>query len=177
MEGPFQGKRPVIGADVYIAPTARVIGDVELGDGASVWEHAVVRGDMWHIRIGEYSNIQDLCVCHVTHGGPPVIVGNRVTVGHRAILHSCTVEDACLIGMGAILLDGVRVGTGSIIAAGSVLLQDFVVPPYSLVAGVPGSVKKTLDRSAVERIARKAEEYHRLALAYLGRGVYEPGKG
>jgi carbonic anhydrase/acetyltransferase-like protein (isoleucine patch superfamily) len=172
MVEPFQGRHPVIGPNVYMAPTARVIGDVELAEGASVWEHAVVRGDMWSIRIGAFSNIQDLCVCHVTNGGPPVVVGSRVTVGHRAILHSCTIADSCLIGMGAILLDGVTVGTGSIIAAGSVLLEGFDVPPGSLVAGVPAAVKKTLDRAAIERIARKADEYHRLALAYLGRGSY-----
>jgi len=172
MVEPFQGRHPVIGANVYVAPTARVIGDVELADGASVWEHAVVRGDMWSIRIGALTNIQDLCVCHVTNGGPPVVVGSRVTVGHRAILHSCTIADSCLIGMGAILLDGVTVGTGSIVAAGSVLLQGFTVPPFSLVAGVPATVKKTLDRGAMEQITRKAEEYHRLALAYLGRGAY-----
>jgi carbonic anhydrase/acetyltransferase-like protein (isoleucine patch superfamily) len=169
---PFQGKEPVVGANVYIAETARVIGEVELADGVSIWEFAVIRGDMFGIRIGELSNIQDLCICHTTNGGPPVIVGHRVTVGHRAILHSCTIEDSCLIGMGAILLDGVRVGSGSIVAAGSVLLEGFQVPPRSLVAGVPATVKKTISEAAMERIGRKAEEYHRLALAYLGRAPY-----
>lgn len=177
MVEPFQGKEPVVGANVYVAATARVIGDVVLGDGASVWEFAVVRGDMWRIRIGELTNIQDLCICHVTNGGPPVTIGNRVTVGHRAILHSCTIEDSCLIGMGAILLDGVRVGSGSIVAAGSVLLEGFEVPPLSLVAGIPATVKKRLSETAVERITHKAEEYHRLALAYLGRARYVLPKG
>jgi len=166
---PFQGKHPTIGADVYVAPTAHVIGDVELADGASVWYGAVVRGDVWRIRIGPYTNIQDLCVCHVTTGGPALIVGARVTVGHRAILHSCTIEDGCLIGMGAVLLDGVKIGRGSIIAAGSVLLQGLEVPPHSLVAGIPATVKRTLDPEAAERLARNAEEYHTLALAYLGK--------
>jgi len=166
---PFQGKHPAIGADVFVAPTAHVIGDVELADGVSVWHGAVVRGDVWGIRIGAYTNIQDLCVCHVTTGGPALVVGARVTVGHRAILHSCTIEDGCLIGMGAVLLDGVRIGSGSIVAAGSVLLQNLEVPPHSLVAGIPGAVKRMLDPAAAERLAHNAEEYHTLALAYLGK--------
>ena len=174
---PFQGRHPVIGANVYVAPTALVIGDVELKDGASVWPGAVVRGDVWSIRIGEFTNIQDLCVCHVTTGGPALLVGSRVTVGHRAILHSCTIEDGCLIGMGSILLDGSRVGKGSIVAAGSVLLNGFEVPPYSLVAGVPATVKKTLAHAEAERLGAQAEEYHRLALAYLGARRFMPPEG
>lgn len=171
---PFQGTHPVIGPDVFVAPSAEVIGDVELARGASVWHGAIVRGDVGRIRIGAFTNIQDLSVCHVTTGGPACVVGERVTVGHRAILHSCTIEDGCLIGMGAILLDGVKVGRGSIVAAGSVLLQGLEVPPYSLVAGVPGAVKKSLDREAGERLAHNAEEYHKLALAYLGREAFVP---
>ena len=171
---PFQGKHPVVGANVYVAPTALVIGEVELGEGASVWHGAVVRGDVWGIRIGSLTNIQDLCICHVTTGGPELLVGSRVTVGHRAILHSCTIKDACLIGMGSILLDGVQIGRGSIVAAGSVLLQGLEVPPYSLVAGVPAAVKKTLDREAAERLGNQAEEYHKLALAYLGKRAFAP---
>ena len=164
----FEGLTPVVGRDVFIAPDARVIGDVTLGDRASVWHGAVVRGDVGRIRIGEDTNIQDLCVCHVTTGGPELIVGERVTVGHRAILHSCAIEDDCLIGMGSILLDGARVGRGSIVAAGSVLLPGFVVPPLSLAAGVPAAIKRRLDPAEAEKIGRGAVEYHRLALAYLG---------
>ncbi len=163
----FDGLTPVIGELVYVAPTAEVIGDVELGEGSSVWHGAVVRGDCGPVRIGAYTNIQDLCVCHETTGGEPLVIGARVTVGHRAILHSCTVEDGCLIGMGAILLDGVRIGAGSLVAAGSVLLPGLVVPPRSLVAGVPGTVKRTLDEDASAKVASGAEEYHRLARAYL----------
>jgi carbonic anhydrase/acetyltransferase-like protein (isoleucine patch superfamily) len=172
----FQGKGPVVGANVYVAPTALVIGDVALGEGASVWPGAVIRGDVWSIRIGALTNIQDLSVCHVTTGGPPLIVGNKVTVGHRAILHSCTIEDECLIGMGAVLLDGVRVGRGSIVAAGSVLLQGFAVPSHSLVAGVPAAVKRTLEREEAQRLGHQAEEYHKLALVYLGGRVFEMGE-
>lgn len=164
----FEGVFPRIGEKVFIAPTAVVIGDVELGDCSSVWYGAVVRGDVWRIRIGQYTNIQDLCVCHVTTGGPELIIGNRVTVGHRAILHSCTIEDDCLVGMGAVILDGAKVARGSIVAAGSVLLEGFVAPERSLVAGIPAVVKKQLDPSSSDRLARSAIEYHRLALSYLG---------
>jgi carbonic anhydrase/acetyltransferase-like protein (isoleucine patch superfamily) len=166
---PFEEKQPSIGDDVFIAATAQVIGDVEIGECASVWHGAIVRGDVRRIRIGAYTNIQDLCVCHVTTGGPDLVIGERVTVGHGAILHSCTIGDGCLIGMGAVILDGAKIGSGSIVAAGSVLLEGFDVPPCSLVAGVPGTVKKTIDRAASEKLARAAEEYHKLALAYLGK--------
>jgi carbonic anhydrase/acetyltransferase-like protein (isoleucine patch superfamily) len=173
----FQGKHPSIGTDVFVADTARVIGDVDLGDCASVWHGAVIRGDVWRIRIGAYTNIQDLCVCHVTTGGPELVIGERVTVGHRAILHSCTIGDGCLIGMGCVILDGVKVGGGSIVAAGSVLLTGLDVPPRSLVAGVPAAVKRTIDPAASERLVRNAEEYHALALAYLGKRPFAPPEG
>lgn len=164
----YQGCKPDIGKEVYIAPTADVIGDVRLGDGSSVWHCAVVRGDVWRITVGERSNIQDGCVCHVTTGGPDLVIGRSVTVGHRAVLHSCTVEDGCMIGMGAIVLDGAVIGEGSIVAAGSVVLEGTRVPSRSLVAGVPGKVKKQLDEETVRAIYGRAEEYHRLALSYLG---------
>jgi len=168
----FQNRIPIVGEDVYIAPSASVIGDVTIGARASIWHGAIVRGDVWKITIGAYSNIQDGCVCHVTTGGPELVVGNHVTIGHRAVLHSCTVGDSCLIGMGAVLLDGVCVGEGSIVAAGSVLLEGTEVPPASLVAGVPATVKKTVDDTALAMIIDRAEEYHRLALTYLGKGAF-----
>ncbi len=170
----FKGIRPRIGRDVFVAPSAWIIGDVELGDRSSVWHGAVVRGDVCRIRIGELSNIQDLCVCHVTTGGPELVIGSGVTVGHRAILHSCVVEDTCLIGMGSVILDGVRVGRGSIVAAGSVLLPGTVVPPCSLVAGVPAKVKRELDGTEAERLARSAEAYHVLAMSYRGQSPDHP---
>lgn len=169
---PFQGVAPVIGTDVYIAPTASVIGDVVIGDGSSVWHAAVVRGDCWRIVIGRYSNIQDRCVCHCTTGGPELCVGDRVTVGHGAILHSCTIEDGSLIGMGAVILDGARVGAGSIVAANCVVLEGTRIPPGSLFAGVPGALKRVLGEGAAEELVSQAMEYHRLALAYLGREVF-----
>lgn len=164
----FQGVEPTIGRDVFIAPNATVIGDVTLGNNSSVWHGAVVRGDCWAIRVGALSNIQDGCVLHVTTGGPPLVVGERVTIGHRAVLHSCTVEDGCLIGMGAILLDGVRVGAGSIVAAGCVLLENTFVPPRSLVAGIPGKIRKQLGEETVALLHDRAAEYALLAGSHLG---------
>ena len=163
----FKDKRPDIGKGVYIAPGAVVVGDVSIGDGSSIWYQAVVRGDVWSIKIGRYTNIQDGCICHVTTGGPELVVGDYVTVGHGAILHSCTIEDNCLIGMNAVVLDGARIGTGSIVAAGSVVLENTVIPPNSLVAGVPAVVKKKLDRTVVEEIKEQAVEYNKLAITYL----------
>ena len=163
----FKDKVPVVGKEVFIAPGAVVLGDVTIGDNSSVWYNAVIRGDVWSIKIGAYTNIQDGCICHVTTGGPELIVGDYVTVGHGAVLHSCTVEDKCLIGMKAVVLDGARIGTGSIVAAGSVVLENTVVPPNSLVAGVPAVVKKKLDTSVAEDIKEQALEYSELASAYL----------
>ena len=169
MPEPFQGIEPVIGKDVYVAPTAAVIGDVVIGAGSSVWHSAVVRGDCGKITIGSYSNIQDGCVCHCTTGGPELVVGDRVTVGHRAILHSCAIGDGSLIGMGAVVLDGARIGAGSIVAANCVVLEGVDIPPLSLVAGVPGTVKRVLDEETQQRLAAQALEYHHLVLAYLER--------
>ena len=170
----FRGVLPTVGADVFVAPSAWIIGDVELKDRSSVWHGAVVRGDVWRIRVGELSNIQDLCVCHVTTGGPELLIGRGVTVGHRAVLHSCVIEENCLIGMGAVILDGARVGRGSIVAAGSVLLPGAVVPPDSLVAGVPAAVKRRLEAPEIEQLSRSAVEYHALALSYLRRPEAAP---
>ena len=170
----FQGISPLLGKNVYIAPTASVIGNVELGDCSSVWHGASVRGDVWKIRIGGFSNIQDACVCHVTTGGPELVIGENVTVGHGAVLHSCFIENNCLIGMGAVLLDSVRIGSGSIVAANSVLLEGTEVPAGSLVAGVPGRIKKDLDKSVEKSLIERAVEYHNLALAYLGKKEF-PG--
>jgi carbonic anhydrase/acetyltransferase-like protein (isoleucine patch superfamily) len=169
----FQGMTPVVGKDVFIAPSASVTGDVTIGDGSSVWHGASVRGDCGSITIGRYSNIQDVCVCHCTTGGPGLVVGDNVTVGHGAILHSCTVEDGALIGMGAVILDGARIGKGSIIAASAVVLEGTVIPPGSLVAGVPGKVRRQVDDAAIEKLVGQTMEYHKLALSYLGRGPYE----
>ena len=155
------GGEAVIGGihpTAFIAPTAVVLGDVTLGPRASVWYQAVLRGDMAAIIIGEATNLQDGTIVHVDEGKPAVI-GARVGVGHRAILHGCTVEDDCLIGMGSVLLNGVRIGTGSVVGAGAVVAEDLQVPPGSLVLGVPGRVVRTVDDALRARIRGTWEHY------------------
>jgi len=148
---------------VFVAPTATVVGDVVLGEASSVWYGAVIRGDVGSIRIGRRTNIQDLCVLHLTGGGPPIVVGDEVTVGHRAILHGVTVEDRCLIGMGSILLDGCVIGEESLVGAGSIVLEGTRVPPRSFLAGVPAKVKGPIPESVHARLRESAEGYVRLA--------------
>jgi carbonic anhydrase/acetyltransferase-like protein (isoleucine patch superfamily) len=159
----YGGRSPLIPKSAYIAPTAAVVGDVVLGEEASVWYGAVVRGDVGSIRIGARTNIQDGCVLHVTGGGVPLTIGAEVTVGHRAILHGATVEDRCLIGMGSVLLDGCVIGEESLVAAGSVVLEGTRVPPRSFVAGVPARIKGPIPEAARARLRESADGYVRLA--------------
>lgn len=142
----------------FVAPTAVVLGDVTLGPEASVWYHTVLRGDTASIVVGEATNVQDGTVIHVDEGQPAVI-GARVGIGHRAILHGCTVEDECLIGMGSVVLNGVRVGAGSVIAAGAVVPEGMQVPPGSLVMGVPARVARPVDAALRSRIRSTWEHY------------------
>jgi carbonic anhydrase/acetyltransferase-like protein (isoleucine patch superfamily) len=137
----YQGKSPVIDPSAWVAPGAKVVGDVTVGPNSSIWFNAVVRSDYSWIRIGEGSNIQDNCVVHETPEDP-VSIGDQVTIGHGAVLHGCEIGDGVLVGMGAIILDGAKVGAGSIIAAGSLVPERMRVPPQSLVAGSPGQVVK-----------------------------------
>jgi len=157
---------PEIHESVFLAPDSAVIGNVKIGKNSSVWFKTVLRGDADSIYIGEESNIQDLSLGH-TDPGKPLFVGNRVTVGHRCILHGCHIEDECLIGMGAILMNDVRVGQGSIIGAGAVLLEGMSVPPFSLVVGSPATVKKTYAAEVLEGICRSAQSYAERAQLYL----------
>jgi carbonic anhydrase/acetyltransferase-like protein (isoleucine patch superfamily) len=143
---------------VFIAPGAIVLGDVHIGQGASVWYNTVIRGDTDRISIGEETNIQDLSMLHADPG-IPCIVGRRVTVGHRVILHGCIVEDECLIGMGAVLLNKVRLGRGSVVGAGAVLLEGTEIEPGSLVVGVPGRVVRAVDDATQRRIERSWQHY------------------
>jgi len=152
----------VIDPSVFIAPGATVVGDVTIGKEASVWYHSVVRGDMEPISIGDQTNIQDLSVLHVDEG-LPCVVGSRVGVGHRAILHGCTVEDDCLIGMSAVLLNGVRVGSGSVVGAGALLTENTVIPSGSLVLGVPAKVVRDVDDELRMRISETVRHYLELA--------------
>ncbi len=148
----------MIDPTVFIAPTASVLGDVTLGPRASVWYGAVVRGDMAPIVVGESTNLQDGTIVHVDEGVPATL-GARVGVGHRAILHGCTVEDECLVGMGSILLNHVRVGRGSVIAAGAVVPEGLEIPAGSVVMGVPARVVRSVDDALRARIRHTWEHY------------------
>ena len=162
----LQDWTPQVDPTCFVAPNATVIGQVTIGRGSSIWFNTVVRGDMAPITIGEDSNVQDLSMVHVDYLTPTVI-GNRVVVGHRAIIHGSTVEDDCIIGMGSILLNRSRVGRNCIVAAGSVVREDFVVPAGSLIAGVPGVVKRPLTPEEIERIRRNVTDYAGRAQLYL----------
>jgi carbonic anhydrase/acetyltransferase-like protein (isoleucine patch superfamily) len=151
----------------FIAPNATVMGHVTIASGVSIWYGAVVRGDIEVIQLGPQTNIQDGAILH-GDPGKPTILEDCVTVGHRAVVHSAHIESGCLIGIGAIVLDGVRVGTGSIIGAGSVVTKD--IPPRSLVMGVPGKVIRQLEAVEVDHLIRHAEHYAQLALAHAGKG-------
>jgi carbonic anhydrase/acetyltransferase-like protein (isoleucine patch superfamily) len=137
---PFDGKTPRLGRDVFVAPNATLIGDVELDDEASVWFGAVLRGDIGAIRVGARTNIQDVACLHLTQGLSRTVVGADCTVGHGAILHGCIVGDRCLIGMGAVVLDNATIGDGSVVGAGALVPPRMVIPPGSLVLGSPAKV-------------------------------------
>ncbi|MFZ3571920.1 MULTISPECIES: gamma carbonic anhydrase family protein [unclassified Streptomyces] len=163
-------KEPKVDPEAFVAPTSVVIGDVTLHAGASVWYGAVLRSEVEPITLGADSNIQDNCTVHVDLGFPATI-GERVSVGHNAVLHGCTVEDDCLIGMGATVLNGAVIGAGSLVAAQALVPQGMVVPPGSLVAGVPAKVRREL--SAEEREMVTLNGTHYVELAKVHRGVHE----
>jgi carbonic anhydrase/acetyltransferase-like protein (isoleucine patch superfamily) len=150
---------PKIGQSVFLAPTSVVAGDVVLGDGSSVWFQAVIRGDVMPIRIGKEVNIQDGAVLHGTFGKFGVEIADRVTVGHKAVLHGCTIGEKCLIGMGAILLDGVEIGARSIVGAGSLCTQGAKFPPNSLIVGSPAKVKRALTDEEIAFLDQSADNY------------------
>ena len=161
---------PAIGRNVFIAPTAVVIGDVRLGDGASVWFNAVLRGDMAPIRIGANTNIQDNCTVH-TDFGKPAMIGNNVTVGHNAVIHGCTIDDGSLVGIGAVVLNDAHVGAKSIVAAGAVVREGSRIGPQQLVAGTPAVVKRDLSGLPADRLDRSVDNYLTLARQYLDQGI------
>lgn len=140
----FKGMRPDIDKAAYIAENATISGDVTLGENSSVWFNAVMRAEVAPIIVGALSNVQDHVMLHADYDCP-VTIGNRVSIGHSAIVHGATIEDRVIVGMGAIVMNGAVIGEGSIIAAGALVKEGMVVPPYSLVAGVPGVVKKTFE--------------------------------
>ena len=171
---PYQGISPRLGANVYIDPAAQVIGDVEIGDDASLWPCAVARGDVHFIRIGARTNVQDGAVLHVTHDGPytpggaPLIIGDDVTVGHGAILHACTIGDACLIGMHATVLDGAVVHRHSMIGAGALVAPGKIVGEGELWVGNPARCVRKLSDTEIERLYYSAQHYVKLKNQYLG---------
>ncbi|MEU0969267.1 gamma carbonic anhydrase family protein [Streptomyces sp. NPDC005917] len=164
------GREPKIEDDVFVAPTASVIGDVTLKGGASVWYGAVVRGDVEKITVGARANVQDNATLHADPGFP-VNVGERVSIGHNAVVHGATVEDDCLIGMGATVLNGAVIGAGSLVAAQALVPQGMVVPAGSLVAGVPAKVKRSLSEEELQGVTLNGTLYAELAKAH--RGVHE----
>lgn len=161
----YKGIRPRIGKSVFIAPTAVIIGDVDIHDGASIWYGTVVRGDRAPIIIGEYTNIQDNCTLH-TDPDKPVHIGERVSVGHNAVVHGCTLERHSLIGIGAVVLNGARVKEGSIVASGAVVKEGQIVGPFQLVAGIPAVLKKELSPGVVEKTIGTSKTYQMLAEAH-----------
>ena len=166
----FLRKQPILGPNVYIASTAVVLGDVTLGAHSSVWYNAVLRGDINRIIVGEYSNVQDNAVLHLADNFP-CILGRHVTVGHSAIVHACTVEDECLIGMGATILDGALIGAQSIIGANALVTQGTVVPPGSMVLGSPGKVVRQLAQAERDSLRGWAEKYVHNAAYCLKHGI------
>ena len=160
------GRAPRVPASAFVAMNAVVLGDVELGEHASVWYGAVLRGDVGPIRVGARTNIQDLCVLHATTGRAGLTVGDEVTVGHRAILHGAVIRDRCLIGMGSILLDDCEIGEESLVAAGAVVLEGLKVPPRSFVAGVPATVRGAIPAEALARLRESADAYVALAVEH-----------
>jgi len=159
---PYADHEPVLDATTWLAPNATVVGQVRLHARSSVFYGAVVRGDMAEIVVGRGTNLQDNVVVH-TDEGFPALIGRGVSVGHAAVVHGCTVEDDCLIGMNATVLNGAIIGRGSLVAAGTVVLEGTVVPPRSLVAGVPGRVRRSLTDAEQAHVVANAEAYERLA--------------
>jgi carbonic anhydrase/acetyltransferase-like protein (isoleucine patch superfamily) len=166
----FKGVRPTIPSTCYVDASAQIIGDVVLGEHASVWMNTVLRGDVHEIRVGAFSNIQDNSVLHGMKQKWSVYVGEYVTVGHSVILHGCVVEDRCLIGMGSIILNGARIGAGSIIAAGTLIPEKAVVEPGSLWSGSPGKFRRKLGPGEDEMILRYARNYLSYKDEYLKEG-------
>ncbi|GCB51405.1 gamma carbonic anhydrase family protein [Streptomyces sp. NL15-2K] len=164
------GKEPKIHEEAFVAPTSSVIGDVTVQAGASVWYGAVLRGDVERISVGASSNVQDNCTLHADPGFP-VTVGERVSIGHNAVVHGATVGDDCLIGMGATVLNGAVIGAGSLVAAQALVPQGMEVPAGSLVAGVPAKVKRALTEEEKQGVSLNGTMYAELAKAH--RGVHE----
>jgi len=169
----FQGVQPSIASDVFIAPSADIIGDVTIGEQSSVWFGCVIRGDVNSIKIGKRTSIQDLSMIHVTHfkkedrsDGFATIIGDDVTIAHRVMLHGCTIEDACLIGMSATILDGAIIGKESIVGANSLVTKNKIFPPRSLIMGNPAKVVRELSDEEVASLYASAANYVKFKAMY-----------
>jgi len=162
----FKGHRPKLAADVLIASGACLIGDVEIGVSSSIWFNTTLRGDVHYIRIGARTNIQDNTVVHVTEAKAPTVIGSDVTIGHSAVIHGCTIEDLCLIGMGAVVLDGARIRERSFVAAGALVPPGKEFPPGSLIKGMPARVERPLTEKEIEGLRASAQHYVDTAADY-----------
>ena len=160
---PYLDKFPKLGENVFLAPGVKVAGEVEIGNDSSIWYNTVIRGDVHYVKIGKRTNVQDSSMLHVTNGRFPLIIGDKVTIGHSVVLHGCILKDLCLIGMGAVVLDGAIIEEKSMVAAGAVVIPGFVVPSGKLVAGVPGKVIRDLKREELEDFEKSAERYVKYA--------------
>lgn len=163
----YEGKTPTVGEGTYLADNAVLVGDVAIGQRSSIWFGAVLRGDVFHIRVGDETSIQDNSVVHVTHGQNATVVGSRVTVGHAVTLHGCIINDHCIIGMGSILLDQAEIGERSIVGAGALVTPGTKIPPGTLAVGVPARPKRDLTPAELAWVESSAEHYVELAKKYL----------
>jgi len=162
----YKGIRPRVSAGAVVLETAVVAGDVEIGPDVSIWFQAVVRGDVNYVKIGRLTNVQDGCLLHVTTNTHPLVIGARVTIGHGAILHGCTVGDGALIGMGSIILDGAKIGEEALIGAGALVTEGTEIPPRTLAVGSPAKVRRELTEKELERMRLSAVHYREIARGY-----------
>ena len=173
---PYGNSFPKLHKSVFLASGVKIIGDVEIGENSSVWYNSVVRGDANFIKIGSITNVQDGSVLHVTHDNFPLVIGNRITIGHSVTLHGCTLKDSCLIGMRAVVLDGAVIEENAMVAAGSVVKEGFIVPKGKLVAGVPAKIVRDLTEEEMKELDDAAEryaEYTRITLESLRKNNYQ----
>ncbi len=164
----FKKRWPVIHETAFVAPSADVIGDVEIGERSSIWFQTVIRGDVHKIKIGKRTNIQDHSLLHVTEGWTPLLIGDEVTIGHRVILHGCKVGNRVLVGMGSIILDGAEIGDECMIGAGALVTKNMKIPPRSLVLGIPGKVVRELKPEELAGLGESADHYVKTASEYQG---------
>jgi carbonic anhydrase/acetyltransferase-like protein (isoleucine patch superfamily) len=167
----YDGRTPQIAGDAYVQSSAQVIGDVVVGSESSLWFYAVVRGDVERVRIGRCTNVQDHSTIHVTNERWPTILGDGVTIGHRVVLHGCSIGDHCLIGIAAVVLDGAEVGSETLVAAGSLVVPGSKIPPRSLVLGSPAKVVRELRPEEIRRLHDSAAHYVGYARRYRSQGL------